>query len=339
MVILHVVNTRDFSFHLPKAAIAQAPARPRDSARLLVASKASASFTDATFRSLPSFLKKGDLLVFNNTRVIPARLTTLCGKEIFLLEKYKGHTWYCLTRGSAFKVGRAFSFPGNTTATVVELLADGRRRVHFSCPPLLLAARHGATPLPPYIQKTQKRDARYQTMFAKKDGSVAAPTAGLHFTPRLMRALAARGVSICFVTLHVGMGTFTGITTKKIEDHTMHTEWCHLPVSTCAAIARTKKRDGRVVAVGTTSCRTLESFAKKPGPLRAGTMNTNLFIRPGFRFSCIDGLITNFHLPESSLIVLVSALLSRKKTLAAYSHAISSGYRFYSYGDGMLILP
>ena len=336
----------DFYFELPEELIAQTPLERRDASRLLHLDKETGEIEHRHFYELPEFLRAGDCLVLNDTRVLPARLLGCRrsggGVELVLLRDLGEGRWECLSRpGRKTKPGTELSFgDGELTATVEAVAEGGNRIVRFHYEGIFLEVleRLGKMPLPPYI-KAELRDAeRYQTVYSRELGSAAAPTAGLHFTPELLRQIEEMGVRVCYVTLHVGLGTFRPVKEEEIEDHEMHSEFCVIPPETAEAVNRTKREGGRVIAVGTTSCRTLESFAEENGELKPGSRWTDIFIYPGYRFKCIDALITNFHLPESTLIMLVSALAGREHILHAYEVAVRERYRFFSFGDSMLIL-
>ncbi len=347
-----------YDYHLPEALIAQVPMVPRDCARLLVVAKDSSSH--CIFRDLPQLLKAGDLLVLNNTRVIPARLmgrkvnpnfpdVPPLAVEVFLLEP-RGEYWLALVKpGRRLKPGALIEFGADEgsllRAQVIE--TDEATRGRLLKFEVLKAdldfetvlQRLGEMPLPPYIVSRQSQPEQYQTVFAEAPGSVAAPTAGLHFTPELLKTLEAQGIRQAFVTLHVGIGTFRPVEAERITDHAMHAEWVELPEETVRLIQETKTAGGRVIAVGTTAVRSLEGIATQEGTLQAHCGKVNLFIYPGYRWKVIDGMITNFHLPKSSLLMLVSALVGRSRLMALYEEAIAQQYRFYSFGDAMLILP
>ena len=324
---MHNMLKKDFWYDLPKELIAQEPASPRDSARLMVLSQKDDSIQHKIFRDLPDFLEPGDLLVVNNSKVLPARIVgikqptgAVC--ELLLLRKV--------------------SFgDGSLTAVVDETLEDGNKYVTFYYDTETLYEKldeFGKMPLPPYITKQLEDQSQYQTVYAKELGSAAAPTAGLHFTPELMDTIRAKGVGIAEVTLHVGLGTFRPVQEDEITDHKMHSEWYSISEETAQRIRDTKAAGHRVIAVGTTSCRTLEAVAAKYGEIRACSGNTSIFLYPGVKFNCIDGLVTNFHLPESTLIMLIAALYGYDKTMHAYKVAVEEKYRFFSFGDAMLIL-
>lgn len=336
--------TAAFDFELPSELIAQAPAERRDGARLLVLGRGDGALDHRAITDLPAVLKPGDLLIFNDTRVRPARLfgriASGGGVELLAVRPIAGDAWECLGRPARrLRPGSAIALPDGSTATVREQLAPGRYAVAFDAGDVeQLLAAHGELPLPPYIRRPDGPlpfDAeRYQTVFARRAGAVAAPTAGLHFTPELLAALAARGVERAFVTLDVGPATFLPL---REAVSSLDGEWAEIPDGTVAAIARAKAAGGRVVVVGTTTTRALESAARRPGGLAAGAFWADAFIRPGFRFAVADALVTNFHLPRSTLLMLVAAFAGREPVLAAYAEAVRRRYRFYSYGDAMLI--
>lgn len=338
----------DFYFDLPKELIAQEPCEPRDAARLLCVDKQSGALTHHVFHELPSLLRKGDLLVINNSKVLPARLighkeNTGAVCEILLLRQIRSDAWECLARpGKRLKSGARVIFgDGTLVATIQETLDGGNKLVEFSYDTETLYEKldaFGKMPLPPYISKQLEDNTQYQTVYAKELGSAAAPTAGLHFTPALMNALRAAGIEFAEVTLHVGLGTFRPVQEEDVLQHKMHSEWFTVPEETAQAIRAAKQQGRRVIAVGTTSCRTLEAAAALHAEITACSGDTDIFIYPGYTFRCVDGLITNFHLPESTLIMLVSALCGRENTLHAYDVAIQERYRFFSFGDAMLII-
>ena len=340
------MKTSDFMYDLPEELIAQTPAERRDGSRLLVLDKKTGATEHRHFYDLPAYLRSGDCLVLNDSRVIPARLfgtrPTGGAVEIVLLRELDGNRWECLTRpGKKMRPGTEVRFgDGELTGVVEEVTEGGNRIIRFRYEGIFLELldRLGQMPLPPYI-KTQLADPeRYQTVYAREPGSAAAPTAGLHFTPELLDGIREMGVDVRFVTLHVGLGTFRPVKAEDIEDHEMHSEFCTVPEDTAEAIRRAKENGGRVVAVGTTSCRTLESFAAEDGGIAPGSRWTNIFIYPGYRFKCIDALVTNFHLPGSTLVMLVSALAGRENILNAYREAVAERYRFFSFGDAMFIV-
>ena len=336
----------DFYFDLPEELIAQTPIEKRDESRLMLLDRRSGKTEDHTFKELPEFLNPGDCLVLNDSRVIPARLfgrrATGGAVEIVLLRDRGEHIWECLTRpGRKTHTGTALEFgEGELRGTVVDEIEGGNRLIRFDYEGIFLEVleRLGRMPLPPYIHEELQDAERYQTVYSRVSGSAAAPTAGLHFTKELLGRIAARGVNICFVTLHVGLGTFRPVKAENIEDHQMHAEYCEIPPETAQTVNETRSKGGRIIAVGTTSCRTPESRAAPDGHLEPYAGFTNCFIYPGYTFRCIDGLITNFHLPESTLIMLVSALAGREHVLQAYQEAIEKRYRFFSFGDAMAIL-
>ncbi|MBQ7859827.1 MAG: tRNA preQ1(34) S-adenosylmethionine ribosyltransferase-isomerase QueA [Faecalibacterium sp.] len=339
---------KDFWYDLPKELIAQEPMAPRDAARLMVIDRSSYKIEHRIFRDVLDYLQPGDLLVVNNSKVLPARIIgvkqptgAVC--ELLLLRQVKGDQWECLAKpGKRMQPGTLVSFgDGSLTATVDDTQPDGNKLVTFHYQTETLYEKldeFGKMPLPPYITKQLEDQSQYQTVYAKELGSAAAPTAGLHFTPELMEALRGKGVGITEVTLHVGLGTFRPVKEDEITDHQMHSEWYSISEETADLIHKTKAAGHRVIAVGTTSCRTLEAVAKQYGEIRACSGNTEIFLYPGVDFHCIDGLITNFHLPESTLIMLVSAFYGYEKTMAAYKTAVEEEYRFFSFGDAMLIL-
>lgn len=337
----------DFWYDLPERLIAQTPVEPRDASRLLVMDRSTGAVSHLLFHDIISQLKHGDALILNDTRVLPARLYGKredTGKEIefLLLEQKSEKRWELLVRpGKRARPGHRFVFgDGLLRAEVEEVLPDGNRLARFECEGSLLAVleRIGLMPLPPYIKEKLADRERYQTVYSKQPGSAAAPTAGLHFTPELLDALRDKGVSIGFVTLHVGLGTFRPVKEENILDHHMHSEHYAVPEQTARLINHTKAHGGRVIAVGTTSCRTLEAAYAEHGAVCACEGSTDIFIYPGFTFRVLDGLITNFHLPESTLIMLVSAFAGYENTMRAYETAVKERYRFFSFGDAMLIL-
>lgn len=346
------MRVSDFDFELPEELIALRPARPRDAARLLVIGPDENALADRAVRDLPSLLEPGDLLVFNDTKVIPARLfgTRARGEatakiEVMLHRRVSADEWRAFLRpAKKLAPGETISFPGGLSATVVEKAEGGEAGLRFSLAgPALDAAiaEAGEMPLPPYIARKRATDeadlADYQTLHATEPGAVAAPTAGLHFTPALMAALEARGVSTVRLTLHVGAGTFLPVTAEDTDAHRMHAEWGEISESEAAAINAARASGGRIVAVGTTSLRLLESAADAQGVVHPFAKETSIFITPGYRFRAVDILMTNFHLPRSTLFMLVSALRSTDEMKRAYAHAVASKYRFYSYGDATLI--
>ncbi len=340
------MKTHDFYFDLPQELIAQTPLERRDSSRLLTLDKETGEWTHRHFYDLPQLLRPGDCLIMNDSRVLPARLLghRLPGGgacEVLLLIDRGDKTWECLVRpGKKLRPGARISFgDGELTAEVTTEVEGGNRLVRFEYEGIFLEVleRLGKMPLPPYIKEELQDQERYQTVYSRVNGSAAAPTAGLHFTRELMAELTAMGVRIGYVTLHVGLGTFRPVKEEDITDHDMHSEYCVIPQETADLINETKKQGGRVICVGTTSCRTLESWTNEDGTMEAKAGWTNIFIYPGYRFKVLDALITNFHLPESTLIMLVSALAGREHILAAYEEAVRQRYRFFSFGDAMFI--
>lgn len=335
----------DFYFELPEELIAQTPLEKRDSSRLLHLDKVTGEMEHRHFYELPDYLHDGDCMVFNDSRVLPARLIGARPSggsvELVLLRDLGEGRWECLSRpGRKTKPGAEILFgDGELKATVEAVAEGGNRIVRFEYEGIFLEVleRLGKMPLPPYIKEELQDGERYQTVYSREMGSAAAPTAGLHFTKELMEKIAAKGVKLCFVTLHVGLGTFRPVKAEEIEDHEMHSEFCMVPEETARIVTETKRKGGRVIAVGTTSCRTLESFAQEDGSLPVTSGWTNIFIYPGYKFKCIDAMVTNFHLPESTLIMLVSALAGREHILNAYNEAVKQRYRFFSFGDAMFI--
>lgn len=336
----------DFYYDLPKELIAQTPIEPRDSSKMLVIDKKSGECTHRIFRDVIEYLNPGDCIILNNTKVLPARMygeRTDTGSVVeFLLLNQKSHdTWEVITGpGKKARVGHTFVFGGGLlTAEIIEVLPDGNRIAKFGFEGNFFDVidKIGEMPLPHYITEKLEDKDRYQTVYAKEEGSAAAPTAGLHFTPELLEKIKEKGIEIGFVTLHVGLGTFRPVKADNIEEHHMHSEHYHLPAETADIINRTKARGGRVFAVGTTCCRTLESVATFRGEIKEDDGWTDIFIYPGYEFKCIDCLITNFHLPESTLIMLVSAFCGYENTMNAYKIAVENRYRFFSFGDACLI--
>ena len=336
----------DFYYNLPEELIAQEPIEPRDASRLLVMDKHTGALRDGTFRDIKELLKEGDCLILNDSRVLPARLLgermgTGAHVELLLLTPHGGDVWEVLAGpGRRAKPGDRISFGGGLLiAKVLEILEGGNRLVAFSYEGNFYETldKIGQMPLPPYIKKRLEDRERYQTVYSKELGSAAAPTAGLHFTPELLDEVRQMGVEVGFVTLHVGLGTFRPVKEDVVENHKMHSEHYALSQETADIINRTRARGGRVIAVGTTSCRTLESVGLTDGEVKPADGWTEIFIYPGYEFQVLDGLITNFHLPESTLIMLVSALAGYDHTMAAYEHAVEEKYRFFSFGDAMFI--
>ena len=339
------MKTSDFDFYLPEELIAQTPLERRDASRLLTLDKTTGAVGHHHFYDLPQFLRPGDCLVMNDSRVLPARLighrpTGGVCEVLLLVDKGEG-LWECLVRpGRKLKPGAQVIFgEGQLTATIEAEVEDGKRlvRFHYQGIFLKILEQLGKMPLPPYIKAELQDQERYQTVYSKVVGSAAAPTAGLHFTPELLEQIRDMGVKECYVTLHVGLGTFRPVKAEDIQDHEMHSEFCQISQETADIINETKRNRGRVVCVGTTSCRTIESFAAEDGTMTARSGWTNIFIYPGYKFKVLDALVTNFHLPQSTLIMLVSALAGREHVLAAYEEAVREKYRFFSFGDAMFI--
>lgn len=340
------MNVRDFNFDLPQELIAQDPLLDRSASRLLVLDKHTGEIKHRHFRDILSYLKEGDCLVINDTKVIPARLFgvkegTEAKIEILLLKRRENDIWETLVKpGKKAKVGTVISFgEGLLKGTVVDVVEEGNRLIQFTYDGIFeeILDRLGQMPLPPYITHQLQDKNRYQTVYAKHEGSAAAPTAGLHFTTELLKEIEDKGISIAHVTLHVGLGTFRPVKVDEIESHHMHSEFYIVEEEEAKKVNDTKKNGGRVVCVGTTSCRTVESASTEDGILKAGTGWTEIFIYPGYRFKILDCLITNFHLPESTLVMLVSALAGREHVLHAYDEAIKERYRFFSFGDAMFL--
>lgn len=336
----------DFYFELPQELIAQDPLEERTSSRLLVLERRTGAVSHHVFREIVDFLRPGDCLVLNNTKVIPARLLgeregTGAHVELLLLKRKSGDVWETLVRpGKKCRPGTKLSFGGGMLkAEVLETVEEGNRLVRFSYEGIFeeVLDRLGEMPLPPYITHKLQDKNRYQTVYAKYEGSAAAPTAGLHFTEELLVRLEEKGVKLAYVTLHVGLGTFRPVKEENVLEHHMHSEHYQVSRETADLINSTKAAGGRIVCVGTTSCRTVESAAGEDGIVRAGEGDTDIFIYPGYRFRVLDALITNFHLPESTLIMLVSALAGREHVLAAYEEAVRERYRFFSFGDAMFV--
>lgn len=342
------MKKQDFYYDLPKDRIAQTPIEPRDHSKMMVLHRDTHGIDHKHFYDILEYLRSGDCLILNDTRVLPARLygekeETGAHVEFLLLNQKENDVWEVITGpGRRAKVGTRFTFGnGILRAEILEVLENGNRIARFyfegeSIFPVL--EKVGEMPLPHYITEKLEDSERYQTVYSKELGSAAAPTAGLHFTPEMLKKIKDKGVKIGFVTLHVGIGTFRPVKADNIEEHQMHSEHYHLPEETAQLILETKANGGRVIAVGTTSCRTLESVATFNGKICAADGWTNIFIYPGYSFKCIDGLLTNFHLPESTLIMLVSAFYDREEVLKAYNIAVSENYRFFSFGDCMLVL-
>jgi len=336
----------DFYYDLPEGLIAQTPVEPRDHSRMLVLEKNSGNLSHKHFYDLFDYLKAGDCLVLNDTRVLPARIfgtraDTGAIVEFVLLRQRENLLWECIAGpGKKAREGHCFTFSEKLSAQVVEVLDNGNRILKFTSDGEFFSVLDevGQMPLPPYITEKLEDKERYQTVYSKELGSAAAPTAGLHFTQEMLNKLKEKGVNIAYVTLHVGLGTFRPVKVEEITEHIMHTEHYSVTEEAAQLISDTKNNGGRVIAVGTTSCRTLESVAGLYGEIKACSGDTGIFIYPGYEFKCIDGLITNFHLPESTLIMLVSAFAGYENTMATYKKAVEKKYRFFSFGDAMLIL-
>ena len=339
------MKLEEFYYDLPEELIAQVPIKNRDESRLLVLDKTNQTVDDKIFRDILDYLKPGDCLVRNNTKVLPARLygnkDTGANVEFVLLKNIEGDIWEVMCRpGNKLKPGAKCTFgEGLLNAEILDVLEDGTRKVKFSYDGIFneILSEIGLMPLPPYIHESLKDNDRYQTVYAKYDGSAAAPTAGLHFTPELLETINEKGVEIANVTLHVGIGTFRPVKEENIEDHHMHTEHYYIKEEDAEKINNAKKNGGRVICVGTTSCRTLESVADENGFVKACEGDTGIYIYPGYKFKCMDALITNFHLPESTLLMLVSAFAGKDYIMKAYKHAVDEKYRFFSFGDAMFI--
>lgn len=341
------MNTADFDFHLPEELIAQTPLEKRDSSRLLIVDRETGQFSDQHFDNIIDQLEPGDALVMNNTRVLPARLygtkpETGGHVELLLLKNTQGDSWEVLAKpAKRLRVGTRVSFgDGRLTATVTEELEHGGRIVRFDYQGIFLEVLEslGEMPLPPYIHEKLEDRERYQTVYAKENGSAAAPTAGLHFTEELLDKIAAKGVKLVYLTLHVGLGTFRPVSVDNLEEHEMHSEFYSLSEEAAETLRQVKASGHRIVAVGTTSIRTLETIGSKfDGQIQADSGWTNIFIKPGYQWKIVDAFSTNFHLPKSTLVMLVSAFAGRQLTLQAYEHAIAERYRFFSFGDAMFI--
>ena len=341
------LKTSDFYFDLPQELIAQDPLADRSASRLLVLHRETGAVEHHTFKEITQFLRPGDCLVLNNTKVLPARLLgtkedTGAAIEVLLLKRKEADVWETLVKpGKKMKPGARLTFgDGSLRAEVLDVVEEGNRLIRFFYEGIFeeVLDRLGEMPLPPYITHKLEDKNRYQTVYAKYEGSAAAPTAGLHFTEALLQEIKKMGVEIAFVTLHVGLGTFRPVKVEDLSEHHMHSEYYEVTEETAETINHTKEKGGRVICVGTTSCRTIESAAGEDGRVIAGCGNTEIFIYPGYRFKVLDCLITNFHLPESTLVMLVSALAGREQVLAAYQEAIQERYRFFSFGDAMLII-
>ena len=340
------MKVSDFNYDLPQELIAQVPIKNRDQSRLMVLDRKQKTIEDKIFKDILSYLKPGDCLVRNNTKVIPARLygikeETNANIEFLLLKRLEGDTWEVMVHpGKRLKIGTKVNFGnGLLHAEILDILEGGNRKVKFTYNGIFneILDQIGLMPLPPYIKEKLDDKDRYQTVYAKYEGSAAAPTAGLHFTEELLEKIKEKGVEIANVTLHVGIGTFRPVKVQNIEEHDMHTEHYYIKKEDAEKINKTKQAGGRIIAVGTTSCRVLESVADSQGVVKESEGDTNIFIYPGYKFKCIDSLITNFHLPESTLIMLVSALAGKDYIMEAYKHAVEEKYRFFSFGDAMFI--
>lgn len=340
------MNVSDFYYDLPEELIAQIPIEKRDESRLMVLNRANQTIEHKTFKDIIDYLEPGDCLVRNNTKVIPARLygkkATGAKIEFLLLNRIEGDIWECIVRpGHKLKPGTEVEFgDGILKAKVLDVMEGGTRKVEFKYEGIFneILDKIGLMPLPPYIHESLKDNDRYQTVYAKYEGSAAAPTAGLHFTPELFEKIKAKGIDVANVTLHVGIGTFRPVKVENVEEHHMHSEHFYIKQEDADKINNAKKNGKRVIAVGTTSCRVLETIADENGMVKPTEGDTQIFIYPGYKYKCLDGLVTNFHLPESTLIMLVSALAGRDYIMKAYNEAVKERYRFFSFGDAMLIL-
>ena len=340
------MKTSDFYYELPQELIAQSPAEKRDNSRLLVFDRSTGSIEDRIFHDIIEYLRPGDVLVRNVTKVIPARLyatreDTGGAMEFLLLKRVNETDWECLVKpGRRARPGRTFTVNDELSVTVLEQLDDGNRIVRLNYDGIFeeVLDRAGEMPLPPYITKKLEDKSRYQTVYARDNGSAAAPTAGLHFTDELLKRISDKGVLIADVLLHVGLGTFRPVSAENVEEHHMHSEFWMITPESADMINRARAAGGRIISVGTTGCRTLESASTDDGVVHAGSGWTDIFITPGYRFKAVDALITNFHLPESTLLMLISAFSSREEIMRVYEHAVKERYRFFSFGDAMLIL-
>ena len=340
------MNVSDFYYDLPEELIAQTPIEKRDESRLMVLNRANQTIEHKTFKDIIDYLEPGDCLVRNNTKVIPARLygkkATGAKIEFLLLNRIEGDIWECIVRpGHKLKPGTEVEFgDGILKAKVLDVMEGGTRKVEFKYEGIFneILDKIGLMPLPQYIHESLKDNDRYQTVYAKYEGSAAAPTAGLHFTPELFEKIKAKGIDVANVTLHVGIGTFRPVKVENVEEHHMHSEHFYIKQEDADKINNAKKNGKRVIAVGTTSCRVLETIADENGMVKPTEGDTQIFIYPGYKYKCLDGLVTNFHLPESTLIMLVSALAGRDYIMKAYNEAVKERYRFFSFGDAMLIL-
>ena len=339
------MKVSEFNYDLPEELIAQTPIEKRDMSRLMVLDRENKKIEHKVFKDILEYLEEGDCLVINNTKVLPARLygkkETGANVEFLLLNNIEGDVWECIVRpGNKLHIGTKVSFgEGILKADILDMMEGGTRKVEFHYNGIFneILDKIGLMPLPPYIHKELKEKDRYQTVYAKHQGSAAAPTAGLHFTDELLEKIKEKGVEIANVTLHVGIGTFRPVKVEKIEDHHMHTEHYYIKQEDVEKINRAKQNGGRIISVGTTSCRVLESVANEQGLVREVEGDTSIFIYPGYKFKCVDALITNFHLPESTLLMLVSALAGKEYIMKAYEEAVKEKYRFFSFGDAMFI--
>lgn len=340
------MKSSDFNFYLPEELIAQHPLEKRDSSKLMILDKKSGEITHSSFHNIINYLNEGDTLVLNNTRVMPARLIGekqgTGGKiEFLLLKRIEGDKWECLAKpGKKAKIGQKFTFgEGKLTCEVIDIIEEGNRIIEFSYEGIFeqVLDELGDMPLPPYITEKLEDKERYQTVYSKEKGSAAAPTAGLHFTKELLNEIKEKGINIAYLTLHVGLGTFRPVKVEDVNDHVMHSEFYELDEENAEIINSTKKRNNKVITVGTTSTRTLETIADENGIVKAQNGWTDIFIYPGYKFKIVDQLITNFHLPESTLIMLVSALAGKENVMNAYNEAVENSYRFFSFGDSMFI--
>lgn len=340
------LKTHDFWYELPEELIAQTPLQQRDNSRMMVLSKQTGNVTHRHFYDILEYLQPGDCLVMNDSRVLPARLLgqrpTGGAVELLLLRDLGDRCWECLAKpGRKLQVGQEILFgDGELKAVIREIAEDGNRIVEFIYEGIFLEIleRLGKMPLPPYIKAELKDQERYQTVYSRESGSAAAPTAGLHFTRELLDRISSKGINLAYVTLHVGLGTFRPVKAEDISHHHMHSELCMINEETAQILNETKRQGGRIICVGTTSCRTLESLVNEDGSFSAASRWTDIFIFPGYRFKAMDGLVTNFHLPESTLVMLVSAFAGRENILSAYNTAVNNRYRFFSFGDSMLII-
>ena len=340
------MNVKDFYYDLPQELIAQIPIEKRDESKLMVLNRKKQTIEHKTFKDIIDYLEPGDCLVRNNTKVLPARLygkkETGANVEFLLLNRIKDDIWECIVRpGNKLHPGAKVEFGnGLLKAEIIDVMEGGTRKVQFKYKGIFneILDQIGLMPLPPYIHEELKEKDRYQTVYAKYDGSAAAPTAGLHFTPELLKKITEKGIEIANVTLHVGIGTFRPVKVDKIEDHHMHSEHYYIKQEDAEKINKTKQNGKRIISVGTTSTRVLETIADENGMVKEEEGDTQIFIYPGYKFKCIDGLITNFHLPESTLLMLVSALAGKNYIMKAYEEAVKQKYRFFSFGDAMLII-